>query len=238
MARTTKLILTYVELQTVSTVELSPEGLVTCRLRGAPRAETTQRILQQCQNYIEILQMRNKPAGILLTVAQAGRSFYKLPQVIRQVMDSDVSALAVVVDGAALRWWLYGTTYFKRKRILYTSSEPAALLWLTTKMKQKNSPKQTQSGSAALIVLVVAVVALVGLIGWQVVRHHHASQAATAQTKQSATSSSGGGTSPANSDLNQDLQGINSAMNQENSDSTAANNGLNDSRNQVSVPTN
>lgn len=103
-------------------------------------------------------------------------------------------------------------------------------------MKLQN--RQNQAGHSVLAgLIVVAVIALVGFTGWRI--HEHRKQTEeTAQTTASTTAGQTPKSGTSNADLQSDLNGIDSSMSQAAKDGDSATSALNDSQNEVSIPTN
>ena len=97
-------------------------------------------------------------------------------------------------------------------------------------------PQYAQRGNAAVLVIVgVLVVALAGLVGWRLYRQHHNIEATTTSpTSQQSTLATSG---DSNSDLTADLNNAETTVSQGGQNLSAADTALNDSQNQVTVPT-
>ncbi len=105
---------------------------------------------------------------------------------------------------------------------------------------------EPHGGKSLFWLLGIVVAVLLLSAGYIVVQHHKAKHpktstntASTAASTQSTSSTPSQTTgSASNASLDQDLTNINTGLSQGSQDATTTDNGLNDSQNQVSVPTN
>jgi hypothetical protein len=101
--------------------------------------------------------------------------------------------------------------------------------------------RSNQVGHASLLVLLVIVIVAISGVGLLVFRHHNRTdKLARVATESKTTSGSTETTSPSFNDpaLTSDMASINSSLQVENNDSTAANTAFNDQSQVITVPTN
>jgi hypothetical protein len=107
------------------------------------------------------------------------------------------------------------------------------------KLMNKTTSQNQQGVGHVVVIIGLVVIMAVGLVGWRIESHHKVKQTAlvvTSPTPRSTTDSS----APAagSSDYASDLNGINSSMSQESTDSSSANSAVNDQQSEVTVPAN